>query len=30
VETTLTLGWIAGRLRMGHWRNAANAVGLKQ
>jgi hypothetical protein len=25
-ETTMTWGWIARRLEMGHWRTAANAV----
>jgi len=25
-ETAMTWGWIAGRLKMGHWRTAANAV----
>ena len=29
-ETTLGWLWIAKRLRMGHWRSAANAVSLKQ
>ena len=29
-ETTLGWRWIATRLRMGHWRSAANAVRLQQ
>jgi len=29
-ETTLGWRWIAKRLQMGHWRSAANIVGLKQ
>ena len=28
-ETTMSRTWIAQRLRMGHWRSAANAVRLK-
>jgi hypothetical protein len=27
-ETTMTWGWMAKRLAMGHWRTAANAVRL--
>ena len=29
-ETTVTWKWIAGRLHMGHWRSAANAVRLSR
>ena len=29
-ETTMTWRWIAGRLAMGHWRTAANAVRMAQ
>ena len=28
-ETTISWRWIAGRLQMGHWRSAANAVRLR-